>query len=163
MHPQKVYRRTHSEEGGTRYTSPGRGKGKTGGNPPNTSSVAPIVSDNFGSNRHGGCIPGPPPPPNVCVYKLFVGAPGTPQTHVFFIRAPNLGLKKPLFGPWAATQKIFIDAHIKKRAKRGYPPVLGDFWPFWAFWAKISAKPVSPLECKILKNAHQYPYPLNDL
>ena len=24
VHPQKVYRRTHSEEGGTRYTSPGR-------------------------------------------------------------------------------------------------------------------------------------------
>ena len=63
-----------------------------------------------------------PPPPNVCVYKLFVGAPGTPQTHVFLNRAPNLGLKKLLFGPWAATHKKIIDAHIKKRAKRGVSP-----------------------------------------
>ena len=26
-----------------------------------------------------------PPPPNVSIYKLFVSAPGTPQTYVFLI------------------------------------------------------------------------------
>jgi len=40
----------------------------------------------------------------------------------FFNRAPNWGLKKLLFGPWAATHNKIIDAHIKKRAKRGVSP-----------------------------------------
>ena len=116
---------------------------------------APISMGDSEAKMHvppvGGCISAPPPPPNVYIYKLFVRAPGTPQTHVCFNRALNLGLKKLLFGPWAATQKKIIDVHITKRAKRGYPPGLGNFW------AKISAKPVSPLECKILKNTHQHP------
>ena len=39
-----------------------------------------------------GCSPGPPVL-NVYIDKLFVSAPGTPQTHVFFNWPPNLGLK----------------------------------------------------------------------
>ena len=63
-----------------------------------------------------------PPPPNVSIYKLFVSAPVTPQTHVFFNRAPTLGLKKLLFEPQADAQKFFIDGHIKKRVKRVFSP-----------------------------------------
>ena len=45
-----------------------------------------------------GITPDPPPDvylppllPNVCVYKIFVGAPGTSQTHVFLIELPIWG------------------------------------------------------------------------
>ena len=75
----------------------------------------------------GGDVYLAPPPPNVCGYKLFVGAPGTPQAHVFFNRAPNLGLKKLLFGPWPPPRKILWTHTLKKRAKRGVCTVLGDF------------------------------------
>ena len=33
----------------------------------------------------GGMYTWSPPPPNVSIYKLFVSAPLTPQTHVFLI------------------------------------------------------------------------------
>ena len=65
-----------------------------------------------------GCIPGPPLF-RMCASINFLWVHLGPLKPMFFNRVFNLGLKKLLFKPWAATHKKIIDAHIKQRAKRG--------------------------------------------
>ena len=48
------------------------------------------------------------------------------------------------------------DPPVSLRTVRNAATGLGDFGAFWAFWGKNSAKPVPPLECRILKNTHRY-------
>ena len=50
-----------------------------------------IIALQVGGRGPGGCIPGPPPPPNVHVYKLFVESSTTPKTHIFLTRLPFWG------------------------------------------------------------------------
>ena len=50
-----------------------------------------------------------------------------PLKPIFYGSGSQFGAVKLLFEPRAASQKKIIDAHIKKRAKRGFLAVLGVF------------------------------------